>query len=149
MSCTLRKSAVAKGKSRGSSARPNSYSATVASAPSFTAASLIMPSLMAGTLKSYYCIILALLKNEENPGSFGSSLETLLTANNLPKVKLGAFVPPALCALNGEVSASLLGDAINIAPAHAERVGSLRSKVGVVSSENNASAAITNVHWSC
>ena len=57
------------------------------------------PTLIADTMRSYSCILLAIIKNEEVPGSFSSSLDTLFAANNLPKVQLGDFQPPTIDAL--------------------------------------------------
>ena len=50
-------------------------------------------------MRSYSCILLAIVKNEEVPGSFSSSLDTLFAANNLPKLHLGDFQPPTIGAL--------------------------------------------------
>ena len=53
-------------------------------------------------MKSYSCIIFAIIKNEELPGTFNSSLDVLFTANNLPKIKINEFQPPSFGCLRRE-----------------------------------------------
>ena len=93
MSCSIPKSVVLRERSKKASTSPITYASAAASSIPGTAASFIKPCLLADTLKSYSCIILAILKNEELPGSFGSSLDMLFAANDLPKLRMGEFQP--------------------------------------------------------
>ena len=64
------------------------------------------------SIKSYSCIILALIKNEELPGTFNSSPDVLFAANNVPKIKIGEFQPPSLeCLRNKDLPLSICKDA--------------------------------------
>ena len=93
MSCPVRKNAVNRGRSKTSTPLLSSY-ASAAARSSYSAAPLLPPSLLTDTVKSYSCIMLAILKNEELPGSFETSLNTLFAANKLPRISLGDFQPP-------------------------------------------------------
>ena len=74
MTCSLRKSAVARERSARVPARQNAYASVAAtSSPSSVAASFMQPSLMSDALKASSCITLPLLKNEQSPSSFRSS----------------------------------------------------------------------------
>jgi hypothetical protein len=45
--------------------------------------------------KSYACVVLALLKNDEVPGSFDKTLNGLFQANKLPTLCLDGYEPPS------------------------------------------------------
>jgi hypothetical protein len=47
------------------------------------------------TGKSVSCIFLAILKNDERPGTFNDTLNELLLLNGLPSLKFGDYTPPS------------------------------------------------------
>lgn len=66
--------------------------------------------------KTFSCIFLSLLKNDECPGSFENTINELFSINDLPQLKLGSFRPPPVSVLTGNVVGSNIGakkDSVN------------------------------------
>lgn len=96
MQCPKRKQ-ILKEKRASSKSKP-SY-ASVASARGHALADVGSIDLSATLSRSYSCIMLALLKNEAQPGSFQGNLDKLFSANGLPTISIGEFCPPSLSSL--------------------------------------------------
>lgn len=96
MSCPVRKE-VLRGKRNSGSGRKFAQVVSSANETRNDVPHLPDTDVMA---KSYACIVLALIKNDERPGSFDKSLNDLFQANKLPTLHLNSYEPPSSTVLS-------------------------------------------------
>lgn len=99
-SCPYRKNIIKNMKARNSASTSTYASAAAKQSPQGVVSSLVQnDSIVAASVKSFMCMVLAGAKNIEKPGSFGAVLDELLEVNKIPALKLGNVVPPDPSAL--------------------------------------------------
>lgn len=57
--------------------------------------------------KSYSCIVLALFKNDDVPGSFSDTVNSLFALNGLPSLNLGDYSPPSIRLMGNSTETAL------------------------------------------
>ena len=88
-------------KKRAEVNRPNSFSSAAAGGQVLHNAHNFSKDASRDIVKSYSCIMLAILKSADNPSSFNAVVNNLFTQNNLPSLSLNDFSPPKLSSLIG------------------------------------------------
>ena len=99
LSCPYRRKII-KEKSLASS-RPTYSSITKSNVP--LSGKDILPNANEVIAKSVMCMVVSAMKNAEVPGSFVSTMDHLLRANNLPQFSLGDITPPSMLSLSEAV----------------------------------------------
>ena len=120
--------------------------------------------------KSITCVILASMKNIDNPDSFGDELNKLLQLNDMPTLNLAGFVPPSLPGFQRKSSALIndkkTDEAVHSSSYHSAGPGSSRQdesnstvtgdehsnvsnlvQAGPSRQDENISAATTDEHF--
>jgi len=102
--CPYRKAAERNRRSNSNNNISNKLSYSSATKESITTDRFCSSDLTESLVRANMCIMIASMENNNNPGAFQSTLNSLLTTNGLPSFNMGEVKPPRLSSGNFSVT---------------------------------------------